>query len=102
MKDDQQMNSNGQWIYVNKIYENVEVGCKTESPNEKVTRTVHCFCKGDLCNGAASTIGTIMGTSTEGTSVVESRIAAMTGGVVKNVGSVIVEIIIAFICARLV
>ncbi|XP_047998932.1 uncharacterized protein LOC125236264 [Leguminivora glycinivorella] len=55
------------WVPVNKIYEVYEEGCIDDPSNEhKLTKTVLCYCRGDLCNssGRLSVPATLLITGT--------------------------------------
>ncbi|KAL4711806.1 hypothetical protein ACJJTC_005975 [Scirpophaga incertulas] len=46
---------NGKWVPVNDIYEVYDEACQEQTKvYERATKTVDCYCRGDLCNGAAS------------------------------------------------
>lgn len=54
---------NGKWRAVTEVYEVYEETCKEHpSDYQRATKTLHCYCRGDLCNKATSvkvTLGTI-------------------------------------------
>lgn len=52
-QDGEQIKVNRKWISVQNIYEVYEEGCFEDPSNaERITKTLHCYCRGDKCNNA--------------------------------------------------
>ncbi|KAJ0173070.1 hypothetical protein K1T71_011246 [Dendrolimus kikuchii] len=49
-----QVKKDGKWYPVKRIYEEYDMGCTEPKDSEKVTKSTVCYCKGSLCNTAAS------------------------------------------------
>ncbi|XP_072934433.1 uncharacterized protein [Epargyreus clarus] len=47
---------NGKWQMVNDIHDVYDEGCKMDADEERITKTMHCYCRGELCNGSAKTV----------------------------------------------
>ncbi|KAJ8712966.1 hypothetical protein PYW08_008270 [Mythimna loreyi] len=49
----EQRKTDGKWHPVTDIYEAYEESCSEDPSNgERTTKTTHCYCRGDRCNGA--------------------------------------------------
>nr|XP_026501282.1 uncharacterized protein LOC113404574 [Vanessa tameamea] len=50
--DGDQARINGKWQKVNTIYEVYEETCKEDYDSDRPTKTINCYCRGNLCNAS--------------------------------------------------